>query len=137
MNNIQFANLLHMDYWFKQPYAAFGFTMWFLVLSFLALVLAGLVLRIWRHYHQEKFTKEIMRRFSNLGFTIGLLGLLWMFFRQEQALFLAWRFWLLLLALIFVWWLTKIVRYAMQRVPELRVAEFSKENKEKYLPGNR
>src|SRR3989339_1375001 len=105
MHSIQFSNLLHMDYWFKQPDAASGFTMWFLVLSFLALTLAGLVLRTWRYYHQEKFTREIMRRLSNLGFTIGLLGLLWMFFRQESVLFLAWRFWLLFLALIFVWWL--------------------------------
>jgi hypothetical protein len=135
MHNLNIGNLWHMEYWFKQPDVAFGWTMWALVFSFLALFLFGLIAKIWRTYQGDKFNKEILRRLGNLGLTMGLLGLLWMFFRQEHVLLLAWRIWLLVLAMIFFWWLSKILRYFLKRVPELRAAEAGKEMREKYLPG--
>ena len=126
---------MHMDYWFKQPDQTMGLLMWILVVFLLILTLSGLILKFARRYRGDKFHKEIMRRASNLNLTVGILGLLWMFMRQEHILLLAWRFWALVLLLIFFWWLSKVLRYATKRVPFLRAESAAKETMEKYLPG--
>ncbi len=111
--------------------------MWVWVLFFLSLVLAGLVLRIWRQYKSDKETKEVLRRFSNVGLSMGILGLFWMFLRQERVPFLAWRFWLWFWLLIFVWWLSDVVRYIVTRLPQIKKEKAEREQREKYLPNKK
>ena len=101
---MSFSNLLDWNYWMSQPFMAIGWVKWFWLLFFFGLILAGLVMRLWRTYLVDNLVKEVLRRWSNLGVTMGIFGLLWFFFRQERAIFLAWRFWLLLLILISAWW---------------------------------
>ena len=128
-------NLLDWSYWFYQPFTAKGGTMWFFVILFLALVLFGLSSKITRLYNQDKWYKEILRRVVNAGITMGLLGLLWLFFRQERVTFLAWRFWLLLWLLGAIFWLVKIIIYLIKRVPVIRQEEAKRSVLNKYLPG--
>lgn len=135
MFNLHWENVMHMEYWFKQPDVTMGLLSWILIIFLLVLALSGLILKILRRYREDKFHKEIMRRLSNLNLTIGILGLLWMFMRQEHVLLLAWRIWALTLLLIFVWWLSKVLRYVVKRVPSLRAESAAKENLDKYLPG--
>mgnify|MGYP001580976089 CR=1 FL=1 len=135
MFNLHLENTMHMDYWFKQPDQMMGPIMWFLVVILLALILSGFILKLARRYRGDKFHKEIMRRVSNLNLTVGILGLLWLFMLTEHVLLLAWRFWVLVLSLIFFWWLSRVLRYATKRVPFLRAESAAKENLEKYLPG--
>lgn len=135
MLNLHLENLMHMEYWFKQPDPTMGLLMWIMVIFLLVLTLFGLVLKIARCYYNDKFHKEIMRRAGNLNLTIGILGLVWFFMRQEHILLLAWRIWALILLLIFFWWLSRVLRYATKRVPFLRAESAAKEQLEKYLPG--
>lgn len=135
MFNLHLENIMHMDYWFKQPDQTMGLIMWFLVIFLAVLTLSGVILKFARRYYEDKFHKEIMRRVSNLNLTVGILGLLWVLTRQEHVLLLAWRFWALVLLLVFCWWLSKVLRYATKRVPFLRAESAAKENLEKYLPG--
>src|SRR3989344_3571661 len=135
MFNLRLENLMHMEYWFKQPDPTMGFLMWIMVIFLLILTLSGLALKITRRYREDKFHKEIMRRTGNLNLTIGILGLVWLFMRQEHILLLAWRIWALTLLLIFFWWLSRVLRYATKRVPFLRAESAAKEQLEKYLPG--
>lgn len=127
-------NLLDWSYWFYQPFTARGGVMWFFVILFLALVLFGLTSKITRLYSQDKWYKEILRRIGNAGITMGLLGLLWLFFRQERVTFLAWRFWLLLWFVVSVIWLVKIVVYLVKRVPVIRQEAIKRSELNKYLP---
>ncbi len=135
MFNLHLENIMRMEYWFKQPDPTMGLLMWILIVFLLVLTLSGLVLKFIRRYYDDKFHKEIMRRVSNLNLTIGVLGLLWLFMRQEHILLLAWRIWALILLSIFFWWLSRVLRYAVKRVPFLRAESAQKENLEKYLPG--
>jgi hypothetical protein len=128
-------HLLDWSYWFYQPFTAQGGVMWFFVIFFLALVLFGLSAKITRLYQMDKWYKEILRRVGNAGITMGLLGILWLFFRQERVAFLAWRFWLLLWTVCAIIWLVKIVRYLLKRVSTIRQEEQKRSSLNKYLPG--
>ncbi len=128
------ANLFHLDYWFSQPFVAAGSSLWLLIGGFLVLVLAGLVCKIVSLYKEEKFKKVILKRSSHLAMTMGFLGLVWMFFRQERVVFLSLRFWLLLWVAVFVWWTLLIVKYITKRVPEIKTEEERLARIEKYLP---
>ena len=127
-------NLFNLDYWFYQPFTARGLALWLLIGGFLLFLLAGLVFKILSEYQNDKTKKIVLKRLGSLGVMMGFLGLIWMFFRQERVAFLAWRFWLLLWALVFVSWLSKIIRYMVKRVPELKAEEERRARMEKYLP---
>ncbi len=131
------GNLFYWSYWFEQPYIAAGWTLAVWVGGFLALVLAGLVMRILRQKKVDNLIKEVYRRFSNIGFVMGLWGLFWMFLRQERIPFLAWRFWLWFWVLVFVWWLQGVLKYTIKRLPEIRQERIDRETRNKYLPGKK
>ncbi|MFA7653678.1 MAG: hypothetical protein WCX97_01380 [Candidatus Magasanikbacteria bacterium] len=127
-------NLLKLDYWFSQPYIAYGTTKWLWVIIFLVLILTGLIFRILQNIGKDNAYKEIFRRGSNLGLTIGLLGIVWLFFRQERVPFLAWRFWLLFLIIGGIFWKVKLLFYYFKRLPAIRAEKQQRELKNKYLP---
>ena len=111
--------------------------MWFIVILILVLVLVGLVSKIVRLYQQDKWYKEILRRVGSAGTTMGFLGLIWLFFRQERVAFLAWRFWLLLWLVGAIYWGIKIIMYVIKRVPVIKQEESKKALLNKYLPGKK
>jgi hypothetical protein len=127
-------NLFHVDYWFGQPFTAQGASLWLLTGFFLLLIVVGLVCKIVSLYQDVTFKKVILRRCSNLGFAVGFLGIVWMFFRQESIVFLSWRFWLLLIGVIFVWRVWSIVQYIVKRVPDIKSEDERRARIEKYLP---
>lgn len=127
-------NLLHLDYWFSQPFTARGLALWLLVGGFLLFIVVGLVFKILSQYQENKFKKALLKRSGSLGITMGFLGLMWMFFRQERVAFLAWRFWLLLWAVITAVWGYRLARYALKRIPEIKSEDERRANIEKYLP---
>ncbi len=127
-------NLLHLDYWFSQPFTARGLALWLLVGIFLLFVVKGLILKILSQYQENKSLKTFFRRSGNLGLAMGFLGLLLMFFRQEHIPFLAWRFWLLLWVVVTVIWVYHLARYALKRMPEIKAEEERRISIEKYLP---
>ena len=128
------ANLLDLHYWFSQPYIARGQTMWIWVGIFLVAVLAGLILKFIGQKSAEKYARKLIISFSNLGLGAGLLGLLWLFFRQERVAFFAWRFWLIFLFVWAVWVIVKNIRFAVTRLPKIRAEHAEKAMREKYLP---
>ncbi|HSR89465.1 MAG TPA: hypothetical protein VLK22_03695 [Candidatus Udaeobacter sp.] len=128
------SNLFHLDYWLAQPFTARGLTLWILVGGFLVLVMAGLVFKILSQYQQQKAQKSLLSRLGSFGITMGFLGLVWMFFRQERAVILAWRFWILLWLIGGIVWLYRLLYYALKRIPEIKAEEIKRANLEKYLP---
>ena len=127
------TNLLRMDYWFSQPFSAHGGVFWFFVFFFLVLILGGIISRIICQYKKEKTDKVILKRFSTFGMSLGLLGIIWIFFRQEKVVFLAWRFWLILWSVLAVWWLAKIFDYIVRRVPQIKAEKEERHKRNKYL----
>lgn len=133
---MQVQNILKTSYWFYQPFIAIGGVKWFWIVGFLTLVLVGLVAKIVRVYNEkiDQGTKEVLRRAGNMLITTGLLGLLWMFFRQQQVAFLAWRFWLLLWIILVAWWGYKVIYYAIKRLPMISSEQAKKNLMNKYMP---
>ncbi|MCX6781962.1 MAG: hypothetical protein NTW66_02495 [Candidatus Magasanikbacteria bacterium] len=127
-------NILGWSYWFQQPYIARGTTMWIWVIIFLAAIFGGLILKFVQQQLSEKYKKKMANSFSNVGLTSGLLGLLWLFLRQEQVPFLAWRFWLLFLVAYALYVVIKNLKFIITRLPEIRAEHADKALKEKYLP---
>jgi hypothetical protein len=128
------TNLLELSYWFQQPFIARGTTTWIWVGIFLFGIFVGLILKFIGQKLEEKYQKKMLNSFSNLGLGAGLLGLLWLFFRQEQVPFFAWRFWLIFLV---AWALVVIVKnilFMVRRLPQIRAEHTEKAIKEKYLP---
>ncbi len=131
---MNFKNLFKADYWFSQPHTAYDWAFWPVVLVFGGLILSGIVLYVIRSSKTEKTDQVVFGRFGNFGITMGLIGLLWLFFRQERVAFLAWRFWLLLWLLLAAWWIGKILEYIVKRLPIIKKERLEKERIRKYLP---
>ena len=133
---MQIQNIFKGSYWFYQPFIAVGAVRWFWIISFLVMILAGLIAKIVRVSSSKLSggTKEVLRRSGNFLITMGCLGWLWMFFRQQQVAFLAWRFWLLIWVVLFVWWAMKIIFYATKRLPVISTQQAKRDLQAKYLP---
>jgi len=128
-------NLFKLNYWFAQPFPALGWIKWTWVLLFLSFVILSVVFIFLRQYKsKDKFIKKVYTKSANLFLSVGLLGLLWMFFRQEKVPFLSWRFWLLLLVLILGFGLYRILHYFFKRLPQIKEEKIRQENIKKYIP---
>lgn len=127
-------NVISWSYWFHQPFVARGMTVWIWVIIFLVGIFIGLILKFVQQKFQEKYIKKVLNSFSNLGLTCGLLGLVWLFFRQQAVPFLAWRFWLIFLVAYAVYILVKNTKFLITRLPAIRAEHVQKEIQEKYLP---
>jgi UDP-N-acetylmuramyl pentapeptide phosphotransferase/UDP-N-acetylglucosamine-1-phosphate transferase len=127
-------NLFRLDYWFSEPFTARGATLWLLVGGFLLFIVLGLVDKILSQYQQDKSKRLMLKRSGSFGITMGFLGLVWMFFRQERVAFLAWRFWMFLWVVGAAIWVYCLARYALKRIPEIKAEEAKRIALEKYLP---
>jgi cytochrome c oxidase subunit IV len=74
------------------------------------------------------------RRFSHLFLTIGILGLIYLFFAWQGVAILSARFWPLVLAIVALVWLVFIAKYLLMEIPKLRREIENKRKFEKYLP---
>ena len=128
------SNILDWSYWFHQPFIARGTVMWVYVGIFLGAVLAGLILKILVQHTEEKYLKNILNSFGSIGLTVGLTGLLWLFFRQERVPFLGWRLWLVLIFGLALWRVIAHLVFIFLRLPKIRAEHANKQIQEKYLP---
>ncbi|PIT87924.1 MAG: hypothetical protein COU31_00365 [Candidatus Magasanikbacteria bacterium CG10_big_fil_rev_8_21_14_0_10_40_10] len=131
---MNFSNLYHIDYWFGQPGAADGQALYFFMLVFLLLIAGGIGIRIAVFYLADRIRQIIFRKFGAYGMTMGVLGIIWLFVRQQNVPFLSMRFWLLCWLLLAVWWLIKILEYIVLRVPAIKKEKAERERVQKYLP---
>ena len=102
--------------------------------GFIVLVIAGLVLRLFRHRSQEKLQRALLARVANLLTTMGLLGFIFFFFLYEQINFFGSHFWFLLWLIGVVVWIVTIVRFARIQVPAMRGQQSRQKERAKYLP---
>jgi len=128
------VNLFKLSYWLSQPYPALGWIKWSWVLLFLGLILAGMIILFIKSKANDKIVKLVLKRESDLFLTVGFLGLLWMFFRQEKVYFLGWRLWWPILLVLFFVWGYKIVKFYVKRVPEIQREKEKMADIKKYLP---
>ncbi len=130
------GNLLSVGYWFNlHPDPFLGVVLKILYIFFGALLLAGIVLRVLSRKNSRNIPiKKIYEKFYYFFSTLAVIGLVLMFFRQQQVLFLGAPFWFLIWLLAFGVWLFFTLRYALVKAPKLQQQIALKKELSKYLP---
>jgi hypothetical protein len=131
---MKFTNFFFWSYWFSEPYIARGGLAVFFWVVASSLFFAGIGLFIYRKYRADKLEQEVFRRFAVLVTTLGVLSLLWVFFRQQHIPFFAWRFWLVGVAIFFAWRLYVAFSYLKKRLPAIKAEQAIRERRDRYLP---
>ena len=115
------------------PLALESIDRFFLYDALIALTVSLIITAALRSKGANPVAKTLLKKLRSLGFWYGLLGLLWVGFRYENALYLNWRFWPVLLALLATVWLIKIIIYRLKDYPKELAAYRNSELKKKYL----
>lgn len=101
---------------------------------FLALFIAGIIVRVLSSKQVEKYKTIAMTRLANLLVTMGLLGAVLYFFSYERIQFFGGRFWYPIWILGFVVWGGMLLYYVKKQVPKIREEAILRKEKTKYLP---
>jgi len=110
------------------------FYMWSLIVIFFIMFLAAIVIVIVSWRNRNIVYKKLFSKIYTMLITIGLVGLLLLFFRYENVYFLSGRFLLLFLVVALLVWLGFIVYYGIRKFP-LEITDYKDFlRKEKYIP---
>jgi hypothetical protein len=129
-------NLLSFKYWFNlTPEPFLSFTLNALYIFFGALLILGLAARVVAgRMKQNAVLKKSYEKFYHLLATMGVFGLILLFFRQQQVVFLSAPFWLIIWLIVLLVWLAFVLRYVLVKAPKLREQMALKNELKKYLP---
>lgn len=134
---MQFRNFLYTSYWLTQPnLATKGVETVYLVIL-LGLVLGGIVALLVRRTQTVPALIVLMNRYTTCGISMGLIGLLLFYFREQHVFFLGWRVWFLLWFVVLAAWLGRLITYHIRRVPKIIALAAERASREKYLPKGR
>jgi len=132
-------NLLTLSYWFNpNPGVWLAGVLPVIYSVFALLFLLGLVASIFKKKNQkDSLMLKFWSKVQGLGLTIGFLGMILVFARQEMVVGIAMPF---LFLLVVVWgavWLVFIIKFITKTVPQRREEQRQRREKEKYLLGKK
>lgn len=112
---------------------------WYLAGIFGFFVILALIFWFWYGRKSKSFPLlvKMQGRMFNIFFYCGIIGLILVFFRWQQIPYLASRFFILLLILIFLVWLGLILYWRFYKLSQEITKYCQKEQFEKYLPKNK
>ncbi len=132
------SELYDLNYWFtlRPDEMSLAFLIGFLV--FFVLVFLGtfamIVYKKKKKIVLSKPQRKLYEKIQSACATMGLLGLLWLFFAYERVPFLSARFWVLVWLLSGGLWIYVISRYySLEMKPQIKKL-IEKERIEKWLP---
>lgn len=132
------SDLMSVRYWMTpNPGVISDQTALFFAVFFGTFILLKiLLLTMGRQYivSLSKYHKALVYRLENLLVTMGILGLLWLFFVYELIPFFSGRFWFIIWALVVAIWAYYIFYSASVEVPVLVRRDKERESARKYLP---
>jgi hypothetical protein len=130
------SNLLTLSYWFNlNPGAWVQTNLRVISVLFGLLVIFGIMAWFFINKNKEnKLVQKFWKKVQGASLTIGFVGLLLIFFRQQRVVFLSMPFLLLLNVVGGAVWAYFIFRYITKVVPEKKKMIEEKKAKDKYLP---
>ncbi len=136
--NYILQNFLDYHYWFTMAPMSWSRN-WLIGLSIVSgvLLIAALGAGIVAAHLKAKgdhLTAQVWRRGRSLTVLTVILGLLLVWFRYEQVVFLSSRWWWALLVVWLGWRITMLVIFVLKKLPRDRAALNKKMAFEKYLP---
>lgn len=134
---IDFSKLGDIWYWLgpgpgdlSQPFLTF-FTVFFCFFVFLKILLRFMGRQYVSGLHKAQ--RRVLYKIENLLLTMGLLGLLWTFFRFELVPYFSARYWLVLWLVGFVVWSYLIFHYARYQVPAVVTRDEMRKAQKRYF----
>ncbi len=132
------TELYDLNYWFtiRPDEMSLAFLIGFLVF-FVLVFLGTFAMVVYKKKNKDVLSKpqrKLYEKIQSACATMGVLGLLWLFFAYERVPFLSARFWVLVWLLSVGLWIYVISRYySLDMKPQIKqLAE--KERIEKWLP---
>ncbi len=108
-----------------------------LIILCVLLIVAAVVVSLWRKNHKNPITKKLSRSWSTVVFWFGFTGLILVVARVEQIQFIAMRIW-------WVVWLALAVLFTVFQMRSFRTRHYevlpkkvSHDPRAKYLPGKK
>lgn len=129
-------NLLKFSYWFDVP-ASFltPNIFWILISIFAVAIIVGIISSVFSSKNKkDKLKKKLWSKFISWGYTVGIVGLILTFLKQQKTPYLGMRIWLLVWLLFSFVWLIFILKFVILKVPKIKKEQREKEEFEKYLP---
>ncbi len=131
-----FDNAFQLNYWLTLDQLALS-TLGTQVLGgvFFGLVAAGILLRITPNIIKGKdlFFYRMLAKYSTCFTSIGVSGLLFVYFAKKGAYILGARFWLLVIFGVLLLWVGKIFHYIVRVIPQRRKKITEEQYKKRYL----
>lgn len=114
------------------PFAPVYFKL--VLIAFGLMVVAGLV--VYKMTQKNSFppVKKFLNKLHNMLFWMGLIGLLYVFLRDQNAPYISMPFWLLVWGLGLLVWLGFILKYYFTDRPKQEEKIRQEQEKKKYLP---
>jgi len=112
-----------------------GFS-WPIRLVLLILFGGSIILAVYaaKQIKQKGARKKLWQKIQAWTWTNGLVGLVFMYFREVRALYLSARGWLLIFMVIMLIWLVFIIRFAKTKIPNKKDLEKKEQEFDKWLP---
>jgi len=130
------GNFFKLSFWFDvipDPYTLPVF--WVLIGVFALTVILGLAaLFFLKKYRENKLAKKVWSKFMSWGYTVGLVGLLLVFFKQQRAPYFGMRIIMGIWLLVVLVWLGFILKFWLLEAPKIKKEKQAKEQLRKYLP---
>ena len=134
---IDFTKLLDITYWLRpgpgdlsEPFLAF-FTVFFALFIVMKILLRFMGRQYVRELHRVQ--QRILYKIEALLLTMGVLGLIWTFFRYEHVPYFSARIMMVLWVLGLIVWGYYIYYYACYHVPDVLRRESARDQKRKYF----
>ncbi|MDX9893724.1 MAG: hypothetical protein RB292_04950 [Patescibacteria group bacterium] len=105
-----------------------------LAVIFVLTIAFGVASKIIARRTKDGLKVKAYRRCFDLGLTMGILGLIYIFFAWQGVTLLSARFWLLIWFISLAGWLGFIFKYLLYDIPKLRKNIDQKRKFEQYLP---
>ncbi|MCX6784701.1 MAG: hypothetical protein NTV81_02050 [Candidatus Komeilibacteria bacterium] len=129
-------SLLTIGYWFSlftDPFSRFFY--WFLLILYLVFLVGAAAAgrQVIKLRDQDKFLKLAFQKVATFGYSFSLVGLLLLFFRQQQVQFFGMRIWAWTWWLVCLVWLVFIAKFLFIEFPRLKAERAKREQFRKYL----
>lgn len=129
------GNLLKIDYWFNVRTLAFKpATFKALVVALVVILVLAVILSLRQRKLEDKLKQKTARKLSTFFYSLSLVGMTLVFFRQQELPYLAMRLWLFAWFLACLIWFIFILRYIFIKVPKILQERRKRLEMEKYLP---
>lgn len=126
--------LFDLSYMFNRfPEAGFS---WPIRIVLLILFVGSIILAVYaqKEINKKSLSKKLWQKIQVWGWTNGLVGLLFVYFREVRAIYLSSRGWILIFILIMLAWLVFIIKFAKTKLPNKEEQDKKEREFNKWLP---